>query len=454
MPSAAFVKFWRTDLTRDCFLSYVAKEDCQTLRLVCHNFSTTVAPHLFADINLSFDTNSFTRLARMAALERIGYHVRTFSFHMPHTPDTFLAPLLDPVTGEEQTFLYEPSLDSSRPSSSTSRASTPKYGTREMNDLLVKQYPPIFHAATNISSFIRAFDAMPFIRHLRISCPGQPSGQRYRRDAVDYALISLRMALERVVLPDLDTLSLKPIHPAAVLYLRPQLGIGASPASTKRWRNIKKLTVEMDSFGFGPEHPSDHLKILHTYLKSLTSLESLSFRWIGSKGPSPLSLHMEPCVAASRVFDCSSTCPKSGAKPPFAALKFRHLKSMLLENATVDAVQISDFIMSHRKVLHDFEFEDVHLRSGNWDDALAPLTRISGNEDWKMKQEEVRDVPLIFSPATYYPPECVDEIMWGDERKGRRTLQTLRKASLKTKEMLGAGPEHLKKLLRSSFLWR
>jgi hypothetical protein len=262
------------------------------------------------------------------------------------------------------------------------------------------------------------------------------------------------MAMERVVLPDLDTLSLKPIHPAAVLYLRPQLGIGASPASTKRWRNIKKLTVEMDSFAFGPEHPSDHLKILHTYLKSLTSLESLSFRWIGSKGPSPLSLHMEPCVAASRVFDCSSACPKSGANPPFAALKFRHLKNMLLENATVDAVQISDFIMSHRKVLHDFEFEDVHLRSGNWDDALAPLTRISGNEDWKMKQEEVRDVPLIFSPATCYPPEYVDEIMWGDERKGRRTLQTLRKASLKTKEMLGAGPEHLKKLLRSSFLWR
>jgi hypothetical protein len=30
---------------------------------------------------------------------------------------------------------------------------------------------------------------------------GQPSGQRYRRDAVDYALISLRMALENVALP-------------------------------------------------------------------------------------------------------------------------------------------------------------------------------------------------------------------------------------------------------------
>jgi hypothetical protein len=431
MPSAAFVKFWRTDRTRDCFLSYVAKEDCQNLRLVCHNFSTTVAPHLLTGIKLSFDINSFTRLARMAALERIGYHVRTFSFHMPHTPDTFLAPLLDPVTGEEQTFLYEPSLGASRPSSSTSRSSTPKYGTREMNDLLVKQYPPIFHAATNISSFIRAFDAMPFLRHLQISCPGRPSGQRYRRDAIDYALISLRIALERVVLPDLDTLSLKPIHPAAVLYLRPQLGIGAPPASTKRWHNIKTLAIEMDSFEFGPEHPSDHLKILHTYLKSLPSLESLSFQWVGSKGPSPLSLHTEPCIVASRVFDCSRACPKSGAKPPLAALKFRYLKCMLLKNVTVDAVQISEFIMLHRKVLHEFEYEVVHLRSGNWDDALAPLTRISGNEDWKMKQEEVRDVPLIFNPETLYPEEYHNDIMWKTEMKRRPTLRKLQQASLK-----------------------
>ena len=390
----------------------------------------------------------------MAALERIGYYVRTFTFYMPHASDTFLPPLLDPVTGEEQTFIYDPSLGESRPSSSNSRSSSPKYGTCEMNDLLVRQYPPIFHAATNISQFTRAFNAMPFMRHLRISCPGQPPGQRYRRDAVDYALISLRMAVESVTLPDLNALSLLPIHPGVVFYLRPQLGIGASPASAKRWCSVKKLSIDMDSFSFGPECPSDHLKILHTYLKSFTSLESFAFRWIGSKGPSPLSLHTEPCVSASRVFDGSIACPKSSAKPPFAALKFRHLKSMSLENATVDALQISEFIMSHRKVLHDFEFENVHLRSGNWDDALDPLTRISGSEDWKKAQEEVMDVPLILSPAATYPPECVDETMWEDEKKVHRTLQTLRKASLKTKEMLGSGPEHLKKLLRSSFLWR
>lgn len=51
MPSAAFVRFWRTDITRDCFLSYAAKEDCQALRLVCHSFSTTVAPHIFSHMS-------------------------------------------------------------------------------------------------------------------------------------------------------------------------------------------------------------------------------------------------------------------------------------------------------------------------------------------------------------------------------------------------------------------
>jgi len=262
------------------------------------------------------------------------------------------------------------------------------------------------------------------------------------------------VALEKVALPDLDTLSLQPIHPAAVVHLRPQLAYGATPASARRWRNIKSLTVEMDGFSFGLECPSDHLKLLHTYLGSFPLLESLAFRWNRSRGPSPLSLHAEPCIAASRVLDCSVACPNASAKPPLTALKFRHLKTMLLENAITDAAQISGFIMSHRKVLHDFHFENVRLRSGDWDDALAPLTRISGSENWKKKQEEVMDVPLILSPTTTDPPDCVDEMLWGDERKRRGTLEALRKASLKTKEMLGAGPEHLRRLLRSSFLWR
>ena len=454
MPSAAFLKFWRTDLTRENLLSHTSKEDSASLRLVCHDFSVKVAPQLFSDIHIPFNANTFTRLARTAALDRIGYYVKTCTFHMPHTPDTFLPPLLDPITGQEQSFLYEPSLTKSRPPSSSSNASGPKYGSWEMNDLLVKQYPPIFHAATNIPSFIRAFNAMPFLRHLRISCPGQPSGQLYRRDAVDYALISLRIALERAVVPELDTLSLQPIHPGAVLYLRPQLSIGSTPASIRRWRAIKNLHIEMDGFAFGPSHANDHLKLLHSYLRSFPSLHRLTFRWLGTKGPSPISLATEPCIAAPSALHRSSACSVSSAKPPFQPLRLRRLEHLVIENAIVDASQISTFIMSHRKVLHEFKFEDCQLRSGDWDAALAPLSKIVGHDRWKQKQEEVMDVPIVLK-QTPVVEECIPGGLWDDTRKHSRGFNALKRASARTRGMLGAGEEGLKKLLRASTLaWR
>ena len=454
MPSAAFLKFWRTDLTRENFLSHTSKEDSASLRLVCNDFSLKVAPQLFSHIQIPFNANTFTRLARMAALNRIGYHIKTYTFHMPHTPETFLPPLLDPITGQEQSFVYEPSLTKSRPPSSSSNASGPKYGSREMNDLLVKQYPPIFHAATNIPSFIRAFNAMPFLRHLRISCPGQPSGQLYRRDAVDYALISLRIALERAVLPELDTLSLQPIHPGAVLYLRSQLSIGSTPASTRRWRAIKNLQIEMDGFAFGAGHANDHLKLLHSYLRSFPSLHRLTFRWLGTKGPSPISLATEPCIGSHGALQRSSACSVSSAKPPFQPLRLRRLEHLIIENAIVDASQISTFIMSHRKVLHEFKFEDCQLRSGDWDDALAPLSKIAGHNRWKEKQEEVMDVPIVLK-QTPVVEECILGGLWDDGRKHSRGFSALKRASARTRGVLGAGEEGLKKFLRASTLaWR
>jgi hypothetical protein len=441
MPSAAFLRLWRTDLVRDCLLSFMAKEDQASLRLTSHECSLGTAPSLFKEIRITFGTNSFTRPARMAALERIGGHVRHFNFSMPHSPDTFLAPLLDPITGEEQVFVYEPYLGLHRPSSSGSRSSS-KYGSWEMNDLLVKQYSPLFHATTNITSFVRAFNAMPGLRSLKICCPGQSSAQIYRRSAVDYALISLRMAVEQAALPRLESLALDAVHPSAVFYLRPQHGIGASPASTRRWRQIKRLQMRLDCPAFGHGQPTDHLKFLHSYLQSYPLLEDLSFEWLNQKGPCPLSLSSEQCLAPGAL-DCSAACPKTFAKPP-RPLKFRKLRRMVLDNSVLDATQISDFIMAHRKVLREFEFENVHLRTGTWDDALAPLTRISGSEAWKAKQEEVMDVPLMLSPVD--DRECIKEYMWEDAKK-RRPFRTLRKASMRTREMLGA--------LRSSVLtWR
>jgi hypothetical protein len=108
------------------------------------------------------------------------------------------------------------------------------------------------------------------------------------------------------------------------------------------------------------------------------------------------------------------------------------------------------FIMSHCNVLHEFQLEKVHLRSGGWDDALS-LTRIRGNEDWRNKQQDVMDVPLILSSVDLVGPkwwkdEFVDGLLWDDKTK-MRGMKALRKASMKTKGMLGAGEEHLRRLL-------
>ncbi|KAK2757616.1 hypothetical protein FQN54_004585 [Arachnomyces sp. PD_36] len=394
-PGASFLQFWWTDLVRDAFLGYASKEDLISLRLVCHDFSIRTAPLLFSDVNIQFRSSTFTRPARMAALERIGTYIKTLTFSISHSPETFLPPLLDPATGEEQTFVYTPQVYP--PDSPSLRLSVPKYGSWEMTDLLVKQYPPLFHAATNIPSFIRALSTMPSLSHLKISCDGQSSAHRYRRSVVDYTLISLRVAIEQAPLKRLENLSLLSIHPGALLYLRPKIGFGASPAGPRRWAQIRNLSIYMDSFPYEDGKPTDHLKLLHSYLQSFPSLTRLFFRWIGEqKGPSPLSLSTEPCITEPKNYQC---CPKRGGTP-LKPLHFPSLQTLSIENALVSSEQISTFILSHRKTLRDFDFEDVDLREGgNWDEALAPLTRISGGERWKDRMEVEMDVPIMLSPV-------------------------------------------------------
>ena len=455
-PGSAFLRFWCTDLTRDSFLSQVSAEDLARLRLVCRDFACRAAPLLFADLQVPFRCSTFTRPARIAALEKIGHHVKTLAFNMPHTPNTFLPPLLDPITGEEQIFIYTPQIHPDR--TSTSRLSVGKYGSWEMTDLLVKQYPPLFHAATNVPSFIRALQALPSLKHLKVSCPGQISAHRYRRSVVDYALISLRIAVERAPLKELNTLSLLPVHPAAVLYLRPNIGYGGSPSASRRWSQITKLAIHMDSFPFPPGQPADHLKCLHAYLASFPGLHRLLFRWKGAKGPCPLSLDTEPCLASSPSDAASSACPRN-SKSRLRPIRFPKLKYMELENAVLDAAQVSTFITDHRRSIKEFDFDHVYLRSGCWDDALAPLTRISGSDHWKEKQEEVMDVPIMLSPAEAGKGH-VQKVSWETEKRNHkmknfRAYDILRQASSRRRDMFWPSPGHMKNFLRASvFSWR
>lgn len=384
---STFLRFWLTDRARDTMLSFLPKEDLPSFRLACHDFSVRAAPLLFEDTQITFRAGTFTKPARMAALDRIGHHIHTLTFSMPHSSETFLPPLLDPVTGKELNFIYEPYTQTTR--DSPSRLSSPTYGSWEMTDMLVKQYSPLFHAAANVPSFIRAFSALRNLKHLKISCPGQEAIQRYRRSIVDYALISIRIAVERSNLLLLDTLSLLSVHPGAALYLNPTMGFGALPNSAKRWKRITNLTIIMDSIPFAPYPPSDHLKLLHSYLQIFAStLTSFVFHWQGAKGLSPLSLDKEVCLQEkSPELACPRRCHLA-----LRPLKFEKLRNMEVENIVVDASQISSFITAHRHTICEFNFEDTHLRSGDWDQALTPLTRISGSEKWKEKAEEVMDV--------------------------------------------------------------
>ena len=106
--------------------------------------------------------------------------------------------------------------------------------------------------------------------------------------------------------------------------------------------------------------------------------------------------------------------------------------------------------MLHRKVLQEFDFDHCTLRTGTWDEALAPLSRITGNDEWKKDQstppEEYMDVPLVLSPVEEKcEVECIVTKLWEDEYLERnRGLRTLRLLGMKTRHAL---PLQVKRLL-------
>ncbi|CAD6573616.1 MAG: hypothetical protein ASARMPRED_006214 [Alectoria sarmentosa] len=450
MSSSAFIPFWLCDRPRNTFLSYVPKDDLISLRLACYDFGVRTAPYLFREIAVTFREKIFTKPVRMAALGRIGQHVQTLKFAIPHSEKTFLPPLVD-TGGVEVAFIYEPYIGS--PKDPVTRHSIPTYGSWEMNDLLVKQYPPLFHDAAKVSAFIQAFSAMSNMRHLEVSCPGQPSEERRRRSVVDYALISLRIAVERSKLSRLETLSLSPIHPGAVQYLNPSLGFGVNPRSTKCWRQIRQLTIQMDTIDSGS--PVDHLKFLHSYLQNFAPfLTGFNFRWQGSsenKGPCPVSLPTENCIqAAIGSHECHERCDL-----PLPCLRFERLRDIEIMNIFPDSPQIKRFIRKHRRTLESLKLNNVEFRLGDWDDALSPLTEISGSEKWKETAEEVMDVPLMLSPLDF---EQERHIRAWNHRVRTRTSSSkplqgaLHRASAKGKELLFGTEEHMRRLLSGSIL--
>lgn len=375
-----FYCLWQESRIRDKLFENLSKEDICNVRLASSACCNLVTKRLFLRTHLTFTPNSFTRQTRIQALARIGHYIEHLTFYFPHSNATFLPPLIHPLSGREISFLYKPH------TSMGSVLERPKFGNEALGEILTSQYPPLFHAASNVPSFINAMKYLVNIRHLTIKTPGQDPKERYRRDIVDYALISLRVALERAPIKKLNKLSLS-VHPSAFLYLRSVQGFGCLPSAGRRWKQIRKMQINVDSWDFyGPSPGLDHLKIIQDFLHSYsTSLEKLTFTWHGRKGPCPIALAADPLFAPPRSSlklyrEVTSPMSPLPAAPPRKPIAFRKLRYMAVRNATMNEAQVADLVALHQSCVREFDFENsVLIGDGSWDNALAPLTKNSSH---------------------------------------------------------------------------
>ncbi|KAM0198185.1 hypothetical protein ACHAPA_007283 [Fusarium lateritium] len=400
-----FLAVLRSEHIKDALLPHLSTTDLCNIRQSSSACCNLLTKRLFTRIHVSFSASTFTKSARVAALARIGHHVEHLTFYFPHSDATFLPPLVHPVSGNEICFLYTPH------TSMGSVLSRPKYANAELGDILTQQYPPLFHAATNVPSFINAMRNFTNMRHLTIRCPGQDPRERYRRDIVDYALISLRISLERAPLEKLHKLSLSQLHPAAFNYLRHVNGFGTVPSAGRRWRQINRLSISVDAWDFYGTAPGrDHLKIMDEYIRNLApNLDKFAFTWLGRKGPCPVALAADPLFApprASRKLFHEVTSPMSPLPetPGKGAIYFPKLRYLQVRNAVMNAPQLSHLINSHRPTVKEFDFESVVLSdNGNWDDVLAP---IDTDDAWSRSNSMAApsEYSLVTSPSSEHLP--------------------------------------------------
>jgi hypothetical protein len=399
----AFYSLWQDENICETLFSVLRNEDVCNVRLASSACCNLVTKRLFLRTHLTFTANTFTRQSRVQALSRIGHHIQHLTFYLPHSDATFLPPLVHPETGREISFLYTPH------TSMASVLARPKFANNELGEILTQQYPPLFHAATNVPSFINAMKHLPNMRHLTIRTPGQDPQERYRRDIVDYALISLRISLERAPLEKLEKLSLSSVHPAAFNYLRYVPGFGCSPKAGRRWKQIRKLQISVESWDFyGPSPGLDHLKIIEDYIRDFSEcLEKFRFSWLGRKGPCPLSLAADPLFAPPRssqklfheVTSPMSPLPPAPSRKPIV---FRRVRHLAMRNATMNAPQVASLVTDHQHCVREFDFQNVVLlNDGSWDDALSPLMNSrsrNGSDHWSR-----RSIGSIAETDSLYP---------------------------------------------------
>lgn len=407
-PNPSFLEFWNTDKCRGKLAHLLARSDLLTLRLVCHGISERVTDQSFSSVDITFRTRTFSRPVRLAALQRIGHHMKEVTFHLPKNMDTTLPPLIDPWTGEQKEFVWKPSAAQTHDAGTSTKQ--PRYGNTEISELLTRQYPPLFHAATNVQSFVDAMSCLINLQHLKISRRAVDEAISRRVQGVDImqvALTSLLYAVERARLKHLHTVTLSDIWQTDIIALS-SLAMCANPSSAKRWSNVHVLDISMSS-----SIKTDQLKLLREYIRGYKGLRRLTFRWIGVRGPSPLpdlvleQKHLHPALRE--------------ASPSLSAALFPHLGHLTLTNASISALQIQRLMQTHKSTLLEIDLENVVLRDGDWRDALATMHGMEVKTTSPCLTEE-GDVPIMLAPSMI--PRQSQPRAPNAERKGQTSEAT------------------------------
>ncbi|KAI5797398.1 hypothetical protein DFH27DRAFT_612102 [Peziza echinospora] len=375
---ASLERVLRIKRIRKKVFSHLFSRDFRTLRLVSPKLRKLSNKATFSSIVIRFHVSTFNK-HRLAILEGIGHHVRELNFIFSHTERTHMYPVLDPNTRKQISVTFDPSTNRE-----TNKGSV--FGDRQLDDLALQNYGIIIFAAIDHAAFTQAIKSMKKLVSIRISCPGYPMGQPGQRSIVDYALWSLRIALERARPEGLRKLILSPVHLSGIQYLLP----GTFPAeesveSKEVWNSISSLTMDLSSWRQLATSGDDlvyatNLGFLHQFLEHSKNIKQFEFSWMGGgKSVCPLTLDTLLYTEASGI-----------SAPSHRPLTFPRLASVKIRNIAVESRLLKAFLERHREHVREWDLLDMTFTDGNVMDALGPVI---GHTDpgWNV-QVDVRDL--------------------------------------------------------------
>lgn len=237
-----------------------------------------------------------------------------------------------------------------------------------------------------------------------MTCPAHGAQKKWednRRSAVDYALSSLQLALEKNDLKRLVNLTLKDVHAPGVAYLSPAVGCGAGMDAARFGMRLRSLTILMRSpFRKHGRNGKDramkaYISLVKRYIRTFPNLKKLDFEWVGERGMCPFP------VEVPRL--------DPDEEEPF---RLRHLTDLRLGNVWAPMEHIRKIVEMHLNRIKTFEFLTLRTMSGSLDDALEPVYELARrleedrrNDPWASRDtlsSTVGEVPIMLSPAA--PP--------------------------------------------------